>query len=83
MPYPIPSQEDHAIIISFIVALQVYGVTSYFPTRTPTKDEVKGYRDDGDYLELMANTPEWDPHSKVFEELESCLVERFGRLDLY
>ena len=51
-----------------------------FPTRTPTKDGVKGYQDDGDYLELMANTPEWDPHSKVFEELESCLVDRFGRL---
>ena len=43
-------------------------------------DEVEGYQDDGDYLELMANTPEWDPHLKVFEELKSQLVNRFGRL---
>ena len=81
---PIPSREDHAIIfvdISYIIALQLYGVKSYFPTRTPTKDEVRGYQDDGDYLELTANTPEWDLHSKVFEELESHLVDRFGRLN--
>ena len=83
---PIPSREDHAIIfmdISYIIALQLYGVTFYFPTRTPTNDKVEGYQDDGDYLELIANTPEWDLHSKVFEELKSCLVNRFGRLIEY
>ena len=80
---PIPSWEDHAIIfmdVSYIIALQLYGVTSYIPTRTPTKDEVEGYQDDGDYLELMADTPEWDLHSKVLKELKSHLVNRFGRL---
>ena len=79
----IPSWEDHTINfvdVSYSIAPLLYGVTSYFPTRTPTKDEVEGYQDDGDYLELMANSLEWDPHLKIFEELKCHILDRFGRL---
>ncbi len=70
----IPTQEDHAIVFedeNYLISLQLDGVTSYFPTRTPTRTEVEDYQDGGDFRELTTNSPEWDPHSKIFEDLES------------
>ena len=36
--------------------------------------------EDGDFLELTATIPIWDLHSMIFEELESRLVDQYGRL---
>lgn len=78
---PIPTREDHAIVFpdGYLIPLSLAGITSYFPTRKPTKDEVDSYKNgNGDYLELTAESPEWDPHSVLFSELEDSMVDRYG-----
>ena len=51
--------------------LSLKGVTSYFPVRTPTKNEATLFKVDGDYLELTSESPIWDPLSTHFVELET------------
>ena len=50
---PIPTREDHSILFedgNYFIPLSIHGVTSYFPTRTPTKEEALKFRDEGDYV---------------------------------
>lgn len=80
---PYPNKEDHAIIVpdgKYLIPFDLHGITSYFPTRRPTEEEVARFKEDGDYLELTAETPDWDPHSMHFSELESSMVDRSGGL---
>jgi hypothetical protein len=35
----------------------------------------------GDYLELTAESPVWDPHSTIFQDLEMRLVDRYGEVE--
>ena len=65
---------------NYFIPLSLKGVTSYFPTRTPTEEEAQKFEDMGDYLELTSDASEWDPHSTRFSELESRLVDRYGEL---
>jgi hypothetical protein len=56
---PIPTREDHAVIIpdgNYMIPLSISGVTSYFPSRKPTRKERGWYRVNGDYLELTAES---------------------------
>jgi hypothetical protein len=41
---------------------------------------VVGTRVDGDYLELTAESPIWDPHSTMLNDLEMRLVDHYGEL---
>jgi hypothetical protein len=59
----------------------ISGVTSYFPSRKPTRKEREWYQVDGDYLKLTAESPIWDPRSTIFNELEMSLVNRYGELE--
>jgi hypothetical protein len=80
---PIPMREDHAIIIpdgNDMIPLSISGVTSYFPTRKPTMEERERFRVEGDYLELTVESPIWDPHSTIFNDLEMRFVDRYGEL---
>jgi hypothetical protein len=80
---PIPTWEDYAIIIPDAIhdsSLDLT-VTTYFPTRKRTKKERGRYQVDGDYLELTAESPVWDPHSTMFNDLEKRLVDRYGELE--
>ena len=60
-----PINESHAISCEdntgtlINISLELKGVTSYFPTRKPTKH---GF-DNFPRIELTVLTPEWDPHS--------------------
>ena len=67
-----PTDRHHAITIcrtvmrdgeSLWIPLELHGVTLYFPTRKPTKEE---YENTADKLrvKLTAESPEWDPTSK-------------------
>jgi hypothetical protein len=38
------------------------------------------YKIEGEYLELTAETPSWDPNSLMFSQLESRLVDQYGEL---
>jgi hypothetical protein len=81
---PIPIREDHAIIIpdgNYMIPLSISGVTSYFPSRNLTREEVERYQVNGDYLELTAESPVWDPHSTIFQDLEMRLVDRYGEVE--
>ena len=81
---PVPARDDHAIVIpdgNYMIPLSISGVTSYFPSRKPTRGERERYQVDGDYLELTAESPIWDPHSTIFNELEMRLVDRYGELE--
>jgi hypothetical protein len=78
---PSPNREDHSIIvpdIDYLIPLSLHGVC--FPTRTPSKQEAAMYKIEGEYLELTAETPSWDPNSMMFSQLESRLVDQYGEL---
>ena len=77
-----PTNESHAISCKdnmgtlINIALELKGVTSYFPTRKPTKYEFDTYP----RIELTYLIPEWDPHSTTFQEQEDALMDNRGRL---
>jgi hypothetical protein len=63
-----------------MIPLELHGVTSYFPTRSPSQQDAIRLKDSGDYLELTSDSPEWDPHSSMFNELERNLMDRHGEV---
>ena len=71
-----PTNESHAITYEdntgtlINITLELKGVTSYFPTRNPTKYEFETCL----RVELTYITPEWDPHSTTFQEQEEALM---------
>jgi hypothetical protein len=80
---PVPTREDHAIVIpdgNYMIPLELHGVTSSFPRRTPSQQEAIRLKVNDDYLELTSDSPEWDPHSSMFNELERNLMDRNGKL---
>lgn len=80
---PTPTRGDHSITVpdgNYLIPLSLHGITSYFPTRKPSQEDLARYSDVGDHLELTAETPEWDPQSAKFAELESRFVDRYGEV---
>ena len=63
--HPTPSDYTHAITLNqgnddeYIIPLQLRGVTSVFPTRKPSIEEVQQAER---IYKLTADAPEWDPH---------------------
>ena len=83
-----PTEGHHAITIcgavvgdeeALQIPLELHGVTSYFPTRKPTKEEYDNTADELQ-IELMAECPEWDPTSKQFQDQENGMLDSGGRL---
>ena len=52
------------------------GVTSYFPTRKPTKEEFNSCP----RFDLTYEAPTWDPHSETFKQQEEVLLDNHGML---
>ena len=77
-----PTNESHAISCEdnmgtlIIITLELKGVTSYFPTRKPTKHEF----DNCPRIEVTYLTPEWDPHSTTFQKQEEALMDNKGKI---
>ena len=77
-----PANESHAISCEdntgtlINLTLDLKGVTSYVPTRKPTKHEF----DNCPRIELTYLTLEWDPHSTTFQEQEEALMDNKGKL---
>ena len=77
-----PTNESHAISCEdntgtlINITLELKGVTSYFPIRKPTKHEF----DNSPRIELTYLTPEWDPHSAIFQEQGEALMDNKGKL---
>jgi hypothetical protein len=50
------------------------GNISYFPTRKPTNQEYRECR----HMELTADSPDWDPHSRLFDANENAMTDEEG-----
>lgn len=83
----VPERNDHTLIFSddFTIPLDIIGVTSYFPTRSLTEEEVErvtppefdapmGEVSRRDFYELTSPSPVWNPDSPRFAELESNMT---------
>ena len=72
-----PTEDDHAIIIErddlskYRIPLSLRGVTSTIDVRKPSESEVAD--DSLERFELTYETPEWEPGTERFKELESRL----------
>ena len=83
-----PTDEHHAITFRdhntqgggpLRIPLELHGVTSYFPSRKPTKEEYENTPEDL-CVELTAEAPDWDPASKAFQQQEEAMLHSDGRL---
>ena len=61
------------------IPLELYGVTSYFPSQKPSINEVGLFEQDGG-IHLTLNHPEWDPKSDFFAELENMMIDADGNV---
>ena len=61
------------------IPLELHGVTSYFPSRKPTKEEYENTPEDL-RVELTAEAPDWDPASKTFQQQEEAMLQDDGQL---
>ena len=52
------------------IAMGLRGTINYFPTRKPTSREYKECR----HLGLTAETPEWNPHARLFDENDNAMT---------
>ena len=57
-----------------VIPLALRGLTSYFPTRKPTKAELSTCR----RFDLTSEEPEWDPQSIAHQEQEEATVDAYG-----
>ena len=75
-----PAIDDHTILHRDLhMTLQLAGLTSYFPTHTPTDVELECYPN-GPFFEMTGEFPEWDLHSDLLQILESCLIDSNGEI---
>ena len=79
-----PDDRTHAITIPdkdggdpYIIPFSLQGTTSYFPTRKPTVEE---YEKAERIYELTYESPEWDPHSKLFSDQEEAMTDHRGQV---
>ena len=62
--------------IQVTIPLSLKGVTSYFLTRKPTKEEFNSCP----RFDLTYEAPIWDPHSEIFKQQEEALLDNRGML---
>ena len=78
-----PTVDDHCIHCpedaNLKIPLELYGVTSYFPSRKPSNEEVALFEQEGG-THLTSNHPEWDPKSDFFAELENMMMDTDGNV---
>ena len=83
-----PTEEHHAISFRdrnmqggelLQIPLELHGVTSYFPSRKPTKEEYENTPEDL-RVELTAEAPDWDPALKMFQQEEEAMLQADGQL---
>jgi hypothetical protein len=76
-----PDDQCHALVVliwddeSFVILLMLDGVTSYFPTFKPTKEQYETAQGGDTMFVLTYDSPESDPHEKWFLEQENSMVD--------
>lgn len=79
-----PTEKTHAISIPsldqdepYVISLSIKGVTSYFPTRKPTKQE---YEESEQRYVLTSDSPEWNPSESDYSALERSMTNTRGEV---
>ena len=81
-----PTETDHAILVNrsqedrMIIPLSLEGVTSYFPTFKPSKEQYEAAEEGIDLLYLTDGDLEWDPHDGRFAEQEAAMLDDNGQI---
>ena len=70
----IPDNDDG---ITLRIPLRIQGVITYFHIHKPTKDEFESC---DNWIEMTANSPDWDPSTNRFQEQEDAILDDYGRL---
>ena len=70
--HAISGKDAHGIQVN--IPLSLRGVTSYFPTRKPTKEEFNSCPQ----FDLTYEAPIWDPHSEIFQQQGEALLDNRG-----
>jgi hypothetical protein len=81
-----PTDQHHCVIIprtgdadDLMIPLSLHGVTSYFNTRKPTRQEFK--QSDSDLrIEMTYESPDWDPSDDRFAKAEQAMADDNGLL---
>jgi hypothetical protein len=82
-----PTDDHHCITINetadrptaLRIPLILHGVTSYFPTRKPTREEFE--RSDLDFrIDMTYESPEWDPSDERFAKAEDAMLNPDGSM---
>jgi hypothetical protein len=76
-----PTDDHHSILVPdsqggdpvLRLPLALTGVTSYFITRKPSREEFE-LSDLGSRIEMTYDSPEWDPTDERFEKNEAAMV---------
>ena len=55
-----------------LIPLSIKGVASYFPTRKLTLSEYECAEREGRSFDLTYDSPEWDPHTNIFNQQETA-----------
>jgi hypothetical protein len=86
-----PNNESHAIVIDadpytptdnkLIIPLQLQGVTSVFPVRTPSRAEFDD--DDIPRIVMTSDGPEWDPQTSDWSKQEASMTDFRGHIHEY
>ena len=75
-----PTIENHSVYFpehGLRLPLQIYGIISYLPARTPTDEELDNPEMQ---LELTPDVPDWDPHSDTYQQQEEAMINFRGEL---
>ena len=83
-----PTDETHAMVLpptdagkeKYLISLSLDGITSYFPTRKPTRDE---YENAEQCYQLTYGALEWNPASSTFQYQEEEMTDHKGRVRDY
>ena len=77
---PFPSIENHSLYFpdtELRIPLQLEGIVSYLPCRSPTKEE---WEDEPSYLILTPMMDNWDPNVGIYSSQEESMVNHKGEL---
>ena len=77
---PFPSIENHSLYfpeIGLRLPLQLEGIVSHLPCRSPTREE---WEDESSYLILTPMMDKWDPNVGTYRSQEESMVNHKGEL---
>ena len=76
-----PTEYHHAIAIpgdesrdEIVIPLSLHGVTHYFPTRRPSREEYDK-SDPARHIDMTAASPPWEPMDRRFEKSEELMLD--------